>query len=351
MAQTVVDRLTDVAFHLTQNTLVRLFLGLDYALRIVSGYSYRNGWQQKIQRKAIEHEQSDEENPAGRSVTIFGHPLLCEASLYLHNGTVYKSQLGDLPLRVKRVDADWVWMEEDGSRSALYSFLPEFISRRLRPERRIVLSLDSYAQYTNDKCAQKMKNLQSVLAVFSTRGSRPEALADCLSVLPGAASVDCVEGVRALKRLYDQGVHDEQTYVRLAVSHVRMCIGGQTRSASEVLTLLLPCCDNAKILAGLRGGGGGVWSVKTIFWSGSMEELRMDDSTGAADSPCLNEYNVEGGAGAAGAGGNSGFAVSLEELESKPATVLTALFSEFALPIEYVPRAIRRVQQKIGNGV
>ena len=44
-------------------------------------------------------------------------------------------------------------------------------------------------------------------------------------------------------------------------------------------------------------------------------------------------------------GGNTGFALSREELASKPATVLTALFASLGLPIEYVPRAIRKAKE------
>ena len=44
-------------------------------------------------------------------------------------------------------------------------------------------------------------------------------------------------------------------------------------------------------------------------------------------------------------GGGGGFTLSREELASKPATVLTALFASLGLPIEFVPRAIRKARE------
>ena len=64
-----------------QGSLVRLFLAVDYAVNLVSGYSYRNGWRKKI--AALE----DKSNKSfGRIVTIFGHPLLNEQRVFLHTG-------------------------------------------------------------------------------------------------------------------------------------------------------------------------------------------------------------------------------------------------------------------------
>ena len=40
------------------------------------------------------------------------------------------------------------------------------------------------------------------------------------------------------------------------------------------------------------------------------------------------------------------FWLSREELSSKPATALTALFASLDLPIELVPRAIRRARER-----
>lgn len=110
-----------------------------------------------------------------------------------------------------------------------------------------------------------MKNLQILLALFSSRDSRPEDLSNSLSVLPNSATIDCVDGVRELKRLCDKGVFDRVTYVRLAVGFVRMQIAALAESeTAEVLVLLLPCCDNALIMAELRGG---MWSAKGVFWT------------------------------------------------------------------------------------
>jgi hypothetical protein len=74
-----------------------------------------------------------------------------------------------------------------------------------------------------------------------------------------------------------------------------------------------------------------------------MEELRHDNEI--SNATCLNEFNSDSSMG------NSGFTVSNEEFSSKPATVLTALFSDLGLPIEYVPRAIRQARNESGNGI
>ena len=64
-----------------QVSLVRLFLAVDYAVNLVSGYSYRNGWRKKKTAAALE----DKSNKSfGRIVTIFGHPLLDEQRVFLH---------------------------------------------------------------------------------------------------------------------------------------------------------------------------------------------------------------------------------------------------------------------------
>ena len=62
---------------------MRIFLAMDYAVNLISGYSCRSGWQ-----KALEDNSKGDEgdSPVGRIVTIFGHPLLNEHRVFLHNG-------------------------------------------------------------------------------------------------------------------------------------------------------------------------------------------------------------------------------------------------------------------------
>ena len=54
------------------------------------------------------------------------------------------------------------------------------------------------------RCGRGSKTtLRSVLAVFATDNSGPEALADILAALPHASKVDCTDGVKELRRLRD----------------------------------------------------------------------------------------------------------------------------------------------------
>ena len=70
--------------------------------------------------------------------------------------------------------------------------------------------------------------------------------------------------------------------------------------------------------------------------------FHLDIRTDNLGAKCLNEFNKTC---VGGDGGGAGFALSREELASKPATVLTALFASLGLPIEFVPRAIRKARE------
>ena len=120
---------------------------------------------------------------------------------------------------------------------------------------------------------------------------------------------------------------------------------GQTNFRKEMLVVQLPCCDSAQIMSRLRRDSGGTWSISSIFWTRTIGELRSDEDGDnhiggmeIKNTKCLNEFKTC-------VGGNAGFAISLRELASKPATVLTALFASLGLPIEFVPRAIRKARE------
>ena len=71
--------------------------------------------------------------------------------------------------------------------------------------------------------------LRSILVLFATDNSGPEALTDILAVLPNAAKVDCTEGVRELRRLRERGVLDTDTFFGLAAGYCLMQIGNRDR--------------------------------------------------------------------------------------------------------------------------
>ena len=77
------ERTRSSAFSVVQGSLVRLFLAVDYTVGLVSGYSCRGGW--KRRPAAIEDKRGGEDAPVGRIVTTFGHPLLDENRVFLHN--------------------------------------------------------------------------------------------------------------------------------------------------------------------------------------------------------------------------------------------------------------------------
>ena len=77
----------------------------------------------------------------------------------------------------------------------------------------------------------------------------------------------------------EKGVFDTDTFVKLAAGFCLGQIGGR-EEGEELLVVTLPCCDNAKVMSLLRrrdsGGGGGVaaWSISSVFWTRTIEELR-----------------------------------------------------------------------------
>ena len=64
---------------------------MDYAVNLISGYSCRSGWR----RKKIE-DKSKDSPPMGSIVTIFGHPLLNEERVFLHNSAACRVVQQDL---------------------------------------------------------------------------------------------------------------------------------------------------------------------------------------------------------------------------------------------------------------
>ena len=75
------ERTRSSAFSVVQGSLVRLFLAMDYTVNLLSGYSCRSGWK----RAAAIEDKRDGDAPIGRVVTTFGHPLLDENRVFLHN--------------------------------------------------------------------------------------------------------------------------------------------------------------------------------------------------------------------------------------------------------------------------
>ena len=88
--------------------------------------------------------------------------------------------------------------------SSIFSLMPDFLTSRLRPRRLVVLPHESYLAYTQSRCGKGRTTLRSILVVFATDNSGPEALADILAALPHAAKVDCTDGVKELRRLRDE---------------------------------------------------------------------------------------------------------------------------------------------------
>ena len=68
---------------------MKLFLAMDYTVNLISGYSCRSGWRKKIEDKS-------EDSPMGSIVTIFGHPLLREERVFLHNSSACRVVQQDL---------------------------------------------------------------------------------------------------------------------------------------------------------------------------------------------------------------------------------------------------------------
>jgi hypothetical protein len=159
MTSSLKDKLSDSLFNVAQNSLVRLFLGLDYAVNIISGYSYRTGWH-----------DSKENN--GRVVTTFGHPLLNEARFYIYYCSAHLKQIESTRLKIRSIDADNVWMEPAANEassiftSGIISRLPNFLSKRLRPGTPFsAKNILNYVQFVS-KCLNKPSNCSILLSLF-----------------------------------------------------------------------------------------------------------------------------------------------------------------------------------------
>ena len=75
-----------------------------------------------------------------------------------HLAYVHRRRLASLELKIRSVDADNIWMEssDEGALAvrSMLSLLPEFITRRLMPQRLVVLPHESYMAYAQSRSSR-----------------------------------------------------------------------------------------------------------------------------------------------------------------------------------------------------